>query len=57
MEGEERFQLTLVMERLSFSLAVGLLLFSSSLFMLVLDRESSSWDEMGICCGNLKNEN
>ena len=26
-------------------------------FMLVLGRESSSWDEMGTCCDNVKPEN
>ena len=26
-------------------------------FMLVLGRESSSWDEMGMCCDNVKPEN
>ena len=25
--------------------------------MLVLGRESSSWDEMGMCCDNVKPEN
>ena len=29
----------------------------SSFFMLVLGRESSSWDEMGMCRDNLKPEN
>ena len=28
-----------------------------SLFMLVLGRESSSWDEMGMCGDNVKPEN
>ena len=28
-----------------------------SFFMLVLSRESSSWDEMGMCCDNVKPEN
>ena len=28
-----------------------------SLFMLVLGREGSSWDEMGMCCNNVKPEN
>ena len=26
-------------------------------FMLVLGRESSSWDEIGMCCDNVKPEN
>ena len=25
--------------------------------MLVLGRESTSWDEMGMCCDNMKPEN
>ena len=28
-----------------------------SFFILVLGRESSSWDEMGMCCDNMKPEN
>ena len=27
-----------------------------SFFMLVLGRESSSWDDMGMCCDNMKPE-
>ena len=27
------------------------------LFMLVLGRESSSWDDLGVCCDNVKPEN
>ena len=29
----------------------------SSFFMLVLGGESGSWDEMGMCCDNVKPEN
>ena len=31
--------------------------YEPSLFMLVLGRESSSWDEMDMCCDNVKPEN
>ena len=30
---------------------------SPKFFMLVLGREGSSWDEMGMCCDNVKPEN